>query len=92
MIFNPSHPSPDTAYLRQSPLLQVIDVDLARLELGNEDSGHDGIAMLRFLSQLFPISRLAKTRYLWPSPPPVDGSAVIAFRSDQLSTANYKYL
>jgi len=32
-------------------LLQVLDVDLAHFELGDKNASHDGIAMLRFLSQ-----------------------------------------
>jgi hypothetical protein len=34
-------------------LLQILDIDLAHLELGNENAGHNGITMLRFLDQFF---------------------------------------
>jgi hypothetical protein len=33
-------------------MLQVLDIDLAHLELCNKNASHDGITLLRFLSQL----------------------------------------
>ena len=40
-------------------LLQVLHADLAHLELGHENAGHDGIAMLRSLAHSSPSPKIA---------------------------------
>ena len=48
-------------------MLQVLYIDLAHLELCNKNASHDGITVLRFLSQFSLPNLLARISLAWPS-------------------------